>query len=456
MAIDLSLVIPCYNEARHLRESVRALLEVLQSTRYDYEVLFVDDGSRDGTPALLQEICRDEPACRYLLHDRNRGRGAAFKTGFRETTGRVTGFIDIDLEVHALYIPALVNLIDRHGYDVVTGYRYYLLRQTGGLVRNALSHAYRLICKLLLDFGVRDSETGCKFFCRETAGAAVLESDSDGWFWDTEVMARAALMDLRIHEMPVLFLRRADKRSTVRLLPDVYRYLVELAQFRPKVGLSLSSKSPIYWTCVGFDLAMRLLYRAQYRETYAAISELIPDGASVVDVCCGTARLARDGLRGRRVEYLGLDFNGHFVMGVRKRGIHAKFFELLSGPIPSADYVVMCSSFYHAWGEEEVVFAKLAAAAREAVIISEPVENLSSSRTALGRSLGRWLSNPGAGQHDRRFDYESFSGFARRYGAEQVIREPGRRNAIAVFRTARHFQQAPAPMGAAGDPTYGG
>src|SRR5262249_34239956 len=157
-----------------------------------------------------------------------------------------------------------------------------------------------------------------------------------------------------------------------------------------------------------------------------------------VDVCCGTARLARDGLRGRRVEYLGLDFNGHFVMGIRKRGVHAKFFELLRDPIPSADYVVMCSSFYHAWGHEEAVLAKLVAAARKAVIISEPVENLSANGTALGRRLGRWLSNPGVGKHDRRFDSESFSAFAQRYGAEQVIREPGRRNAIAVFRAPAH------------------
>jgi SAM-dependent methyltransferase len=318
-------------------------------------------------------------------------------------------------------------------------------------LRNALSHVYRALCKLLLDFGVRDSETGCKFFRRDTAGVAVLQSESDGWFWDTEVMARAALLDLRIHEMPVLFLRRADKRSTVRLLPDVFRYLVELGRFRPKVGLSLSNKSPIYWTCVGFDLVMRLLYRTHYHETYAAIAELIPDGASVVDVCCGTARLARDGLRGRRVEYLGLDFNAHFVMGVRKRGIHAKFFELLRDPIPSADYVVMCSSLYHAWGHEDLVLAKLAAAARKAVIISEPVENLSASRTALGRCFGRWLSNPGIGQHDRRLDYESFLEFAQRHGAGQVIREPGRRNAIAVFRAAADSRWAQEPMGVAGE-----
>src|SRR5262245_32239826 len=202
VGLDLSLVVPCYNEAPHLRASTEAILEVLDQTRYDYELVFVDDCSRDETRAIIQELCKQYPRCRFVFHEHNRGRGGAFKTGFAASTGRVTGFLDIDLEVGALYIPALVNAVDRHGYDVVTGYRYYILSQTGALHRYVLSKIYRVVCKVLLDCGVRDTETGCKFFRRETAAAVVQASEDDGWFWDTEVMARAALMNLRILEMP--------------------------------------------------------------------------------------------------------------------------------------------------------------------------------------------------------------------------------------------------------------
>lgn len=436
MSPDLSLVVPCYNEASHLRESAAAVLAVLDQTRYDYEVVFVDDASQDETPQLIREICAQSDRCRSIFHERNRGRGAAFKTGFAATSGRVTGFIDIDLEVHAHYIPALVDLIDRRGYDVVTGYRYYLLRQTGALARHLLSRVYRLLCKLLLDSGVRDSETGCKFFRRETAAAAVLSSECDGWFWDTEVMARAALANLRIHEMPVLFLRRADKRSTVRVLPDSWRYLAELIRFRTKVGLSLLNKSPIYWTCVGYDVGMRLLYGRQYRATYAEVARRIPDGASVVDVCCGTARLARDFLTHRQVDYLGLDFNGHFVMGVRKRGVQAKFFNLLTDEVPPADYVVMCSSLYQMRGVADAVLAKLVGAARQAVIISEPVRNLATSSLPLLAGAARRLTNPGVGEYGERFDLTTFRRFAERHGASEFAHHPGQRNALAVFRKA--------------------
>src|SRR5258708_1835501 len=98
--IDLSLVIPCYNEASHLEESAAELLRVLEQLRYNYEVVFVDDASRDETQEIIKGICRRSPTCRHIFHERNLGRGAAFKTGYRATTGRITGFIDIDLEVH--------------------------------------------------------------------------------------------------------------------------------------------------------------------------------------------------------------------------------------------------------------------------------------------------------------------------------------------------------------------
>ena len=81
--MDLSLVIPCYNEAPHLRESVAALREVLDASRWDYEIVLVDDGSSDGTRPLIEELCAVTPRCRYIFHERNLGRGGAFKTGFR-------------------------------------------------------------------------------------------------------------------------------------------------------------------------------------------------------------------------------------------------------------------------------------------------------------------------------------------------------------------------------------
>lgn len=434
--MDLSLVVPCYNEAPHLKDSTTALLEVLDQTRYQYEIVFVDDCSKDNTRAVIQEICQRSKRCRYIFHETNRGRGGAFKTGFQATTGRVTGFIDIDLEVGAHYVPALVNQIDRHGYDIVTGYRHYLLSQTGpnGLVRHILSHGYRTLTRTVLGLGVYDSETGCKFFKRATTTGVVLGCEYDGWFWDTEVMSRAVLENLSICEMPVLFRRRMDKQSTVRMVPDSWRYLKELHQFRNRVGLGLTGKSPVYWSARGYDAMMTLLYGGYYREVQGAVAKLIPDGASVVDVCCGTGRLYRDFLQAKRCGYLGLEFNGHFVMAARRRGTNIRYFNLLTEPVPEGEYVVMCSSFYHFQRRQAEVLAKMRAAARKAVIITEPVHNLSAAKAKPLARLANRLTNPGVGDYDYRFDLESFRAFAQQHGATEFHHEPGQRNAIAIFR----------------------
>ncbi|MCH8073248.1 MAG: glycosyltransferase, partial [Proteobacteria bacterium] len=170
-------------------------------------------------------------------------RGAAFKTGFAATDGPVAGFIDIDLEIHPLYIPALVALIQDEGYDVATGHRFYLVRQTRALLRHVLSVGYRWLCGRALRMRVKDSETGCKFFRRETATEVVLGSLNDGWFWDTEVMVRAEIADLKIIEMPVLFLRHPEKPSSVRVLRDTWQYLVDLQRFRRAMGSQLRPRS---------------------------------------------------------------------------------------------------------------------------------------------------------------------------------------------------------------------
>ena len=430
-APDLSLVVPCYNEARHLRASVRSVVEVLEQMGWTWDIVFVEDHSKDDTRALIRDICAADPRCRAVFHDRNRGRGAAFKTGFAASAGRVTGFLDIDLEVHARYIPGLVAEIERGGADVATGRRHYLLRQTGGLHRAAASWGYRRLSNFLLALDLEDSETGCKFFRRETAGPIVLASANDAWFWDTEVMARARLAGLRIVEVPVRFVRRADKSSTVRFWRDSWHYLRALHDFRGVVGLSRRTKSPIYWTGHGYNLVMRLLYGAEYERVAAAVSARIADAASVVEVCCGTGQLYRDFLRARGCRYLGLDFNGDFVMHARRHGADVRWFNLESDPIPSADYVVICSSLYHFTDRADEIVTRLRRAARRAVIVSEPVRNLS-QLPAVGR-LAAALTHPGVGEgsgHLRRFDLEMFTALVARHGGH-VTHRAGDRNALA-------------------------
>jgi SAM-dependent methyltransferase len=192
--------------------------------------------------------------------------------------------------------------------------------------------------------------------------------------------------------------------------------------------------SPIYWSATGYDLVMRALYGRSYSRLYADVAALIPDGASVTDVCCGTARLYRDFLRARGCRYVGLDYNPVLVRAARRAGTDARVFDLRRDQPPRADFVVMCSSFYHFFDSRTEVLATLLAAANDAVIISEPVHNLTSHPFPPIKKVATWLTNPGRGSFEARFDPQTFRDFARDNGATDCFHEASSRQAIAVFR----------------------
>jgi glycosyltransferase involved in cell wall biosynthesis len=231
----LSLVLACYNEAEHLEESFREILDVLLNLGRAFEVIFVDDVSRDDTRNILSAIAARNPGLdlRVILHDRNLGRGATVSDGFRAARGEITGFLDVDLEVHPRYIPSLVRAIEQ-GADVATVRRIYAF-QLGSLDRYFMSRGYSWLVRLLLHVPIHDTETGYKFF-RRARGLPILDEIKDpGWFWDTEFMVRAVRRGLRLVEIPGAYVRRGDKTSTVRGLRDSMRYFGKLLAFRGEI-----------------------------------------------------------------------------------------------------------------------------------------------------------------------------------------------------------------------------
>jgi len=204
-APKVSLVLACYNEEETLAASFAEILKDIVASHPDVDI-------------------------KVVLHEANQGRGATVTDGFRAARGEIAGFLDVDLEVHSRYIPSLVQAIEK-GADVATVRRIYAL-QMGSLDRYVMSRGYSFLVRKLLGVGVRDTETGYKFFRRE-ALLPVLDAILDpGWFWDTEFMVRAARRGLRIVEVPGAYIRRRDKTSTVRGLRDSVRYFTKLLAFR--------------------------------------------------------------------------------------------------------------------------------------------------------------------------------------------------------------------------------
>jgi len=226
------VVIACYNEEETLETSFRELRETLDDLGRRYELVFVDDLSRDRTRALLAEIKSRNPDLdiQVILHERNQGRGTTVTDGFRAARGEIAGYLDVDLEVHCRYIPSLVRAIEK-GADVATVRRIYAF-QLGSLDRYAMSRGYSFLVRRLLGVDFKDTETGFKFFRRATLLPVLDAIEDPGWFWDTEFMVRAARAGLRIVEVPGAYIRRGDKTSTVKGMRDSIRYFGKLLAFR--------------------------------------------------------------------------------------------------------------------------------------------------------------------------------------------------------------------------------
>lgn len=232
----LSLVLACYNEAEHLESSFAEIRETLEQTSWPFEVIFVDDVSRDRTREILHGIVAAHPSVdlKVILHEENRGRGATVTDGFRAARGTVAGYLDVDLEVHARYVPSLVRAIE-HGADIATVRRIYAL-QVRALDRYFMSRGYSFLVRRVLDLPFHDTETGYKFFRRDRVLPLLDEIEDGGWFWDTEFMARAARRGLKVAEIPGAYVRREDKTSTVRGLRDSVLYFRQLLRFRRKLA----------------------------------------------------------------------------------------------------------------------------------------------------------------------------------------------------------------------------
>jgi glycosyltransferase involved in cell wall biosynthesis len=231
----LSLVLACYNEAEHLEASFAEIRETLEQTTWPFEVIFVDDHSADRTPQLLRSLVAGHPGLdlRLILHEQNQGRGATVSDGFRAARGKIAGYLDIDLEVHCRYIPALARAIEK-GADIATVRRIYAF-QLRSLDRYFMSRGYSWLVRRALELPYHDTETGYKFFRREAVLPLLDEIDDRGWFWDTEFMARAHRRGLRVSELPGAYIRRPDKTSTVRGLRDSVSYFFQLVRFRRRL-----------------------------------------------------------------------------------------------------------------------------------------------------------------------------------------------------------------------------
>ncbi len=200
--LRLSIVIPVFNERGTIREIVRAV-ESVPLESIEKEILLVDDHSTDGTREILREFV--EGRCRVFFHERNRGKGAALRTGFSAATGDIVLVQDADLEYDPREYPKLLKPILEGKADVVYGSRFaggdekrvlFFWHYVGNRVLTALSNIFT-------NLNLTDVETCYKVFRREVIRRIRIEEDRFGV--EPEITAKIAKLRCRIYEVGISY-----------------------------------------------------------------------------------------------------------------------------------------------------------------------------------------------------------------------------------------------------------
>ncbi|GAC1437884.1 MAG: hypothetical protein NVSMB51_12850 [Solirubrobacteraceae bacterium] len=197
--------------------------------------------------------------------------------------------------------------------------------------------------------------------------------------------------------------------------------------------------SLIYRSAPLYEAVMRALYGRHYHGRYEALAELVPHGASVLDLCCGPGVLYTRFLRGRQVRYTALDLNARFVEQLSRAGVDARVWDVSAArPLPHADYVIIQASLYHFLPRAQEVVERMVQAAGVAVVIAEPIRNLATSRVGALAAAGRRLTDPGTGEQEDRFTEATLDELMSSYG--ERLRDsfliPGGREKVFVLAGA--------------------
>lgn len=218
---DISIIIPCYNEEQVLEGSVEKIRRLMEQTRYLYEIVFVDDRGQDGTREILKKL-EKYPEHTVIYHEKNTGVGGATIDGIRAAKADIIVAVDVDLETGIHYLPIFVQAIE-DGYDMAYGHRLYESKPSiYYFARRLLSMGYRWLVNNYAGIPSKDTQCGFKSFNKNTMMQVFDDIAEMGWVWDTELFAVAKQHNKKVKPIRVIFSRRFDKTSSVRLWEDTF------------------------------------------------------------------------------------------------------------------------------------------------------------------------------------------------------------------------------------------
>ena len=230
--LDLSLVVPAYNEAGRIRRTLECMRSHLTARGLDYEIIVAADGG-DGTREIVAALSADDPRLGVLGDPRRGGKGRGIRMGVARARGRVVGFVDADDKTPIEEMDKLLPWLER-GFDVVIGSRGLADSQVEvpqAAYRRLGSRAFGMAMHALVGLrDVRDTQCGFKFFRGGVARDLFARQRIDGYMFDVEILHLAHRSGYRVKEVGVRW--RDDRDSRLDLVAGNWRNLVDLLRIR--------------------------------------------------------------------------------------------------------------------------------------------------------------------------------------------------------------------------------
>lgn len=219
--MHLSVIVPAYNEEKTLDKNIRNFNEYLAKQNYDYEIIIINDGSRDNTESVARKIVTDIPNVKLIHSKENIGKGGAIRNGFSEATGLYQMFIDADNATSIDHLDhAWAHL--ENGHDVVIGSRnsrdvtgaYQKIKQP--LWKRSLGIMGNVAIQSLTVPGIWDTQCGFKVFSKEAISKISPKQTIDRWAFDVEMLVLARKNNLKIAKIPVVWKNSVESRVGIK------------------------------------------------------------------------------------------------------------------------------------------------------------------------------------------------------------------------------------------------
>lgn len=236
-SITLSIIIPAFNEARRLPDTLQQWQQFLSSRPWAWELRVVDDGSRDDTAAVVESLSKREPRI-VLQREPHRGKGGAVRAGMLRAKAGFRFLCDADLSMPPAELPRFLPPL-APAFDVAIGSREGAGARRVGEPwrRHATGRVFNWAIQLLAVPGISDTQCGFKMFTAAAADVIFPRVTLDGWAFDVEVLAIARALGLRIVQLPIEWHHRPESQVSVTrdawpMLVDVWRVGVRMRRGR--------------------------------------------------------------------------------------------------------------------------------------------------------------------------------------------------------------------------------